>query len=300
MKTIKILLIIISICAGFLGILGALEVTINELEYLGGKNNADNLNKAIKNSIEGKNPTITALDSIASANQFNAKANYILNTELPMQEQHDIEKAQKEYRDKAALLKLKYTQADGRIKTYINDMFKEAERQDIALKPLNDMIAKMEVDKNAIDFEIGYILGSKNKYDASVRIRESEGLWGFIDTSLGSLGDGAIKLLDDTINGVLTIGNSIGKSIANKELTFERFEPNFLDSVAKYFGFNSINADDISSRYFDIYDRLSVNMIMGHFFKSLPETLTLGVGGIGVSSIFFYKYSSIRQWNFVR
>lgn len=294
MKTIKILLIILSICAGFLGILGALEATINELDYLGAQNNVDNMNKLLKASMEGKSQSEAIFDTAVSANQFDAKANYILNTELPMQEQHDIEKAQKEYRDKAALLKLKYTQADGRIKTYINDMFKEAERQNTALKPLNDMIAKMEIDKNARDFEIGYILGSKNKYDASLRIRESEGLWGFIDTTLGSLGEGVIKIADDTINGVLTIGVSL------KNLEWTRFEPNFIKGVANYFGFNSMNADDISARHFDVYDRLSVNMIMGHFMKSLPETLTLGVGGIGVSSIFFYKYSSIRQWNFVR
>lgn len=286
MKTIKILLIILSICAGFLGILGALEATINELNYLAEKNDTDNLNKLIESSLKGESQSQAIFDSIESANQFNAKA--ILNTELPMQEQHYIEKAQKEYRDKAALLKLKYTQADGRIKTYINDMFKEAERQNIALKPLNDMIAKMEIDKYARDFEMGYILGSKNKYDASLRIRESEGLWGFFDTNIGSLGDGLIKLADDTIDGVLTIGNFIIKSTAKKDLVWERFEPKFIESIAKYFGFNSINADDISSRYFDVYDRLSVNMVTGHFFKSLPETLTFGVGVIGVSIVYFF------------
>ena len=258
---------------------------IAKLDYLGSQNNVDNMNKLLKASMEGKSQSEAIFDTIESANQFDAKANYILNTELPMQEQHNIEKAQKEYRDKAALLKLKYTQADGRIKTYINDMFKEAERQNIALKPLNDMITKMEIDKNARDFEIGYMLGSKNKYDASLRIRESKGLWGFIDTNLGSLGEGAINLLDDTINSVLTLGNSAMKSVATKDLVWERFEPNFLDSVAKYFGFNSINADDISSRYFDVYDRLSINMITGHFTKSLAEMGALAIGsGLVINS----------------
>lgn len=51
----------------------------DEADYLASKNNAYNMNRAIKNSIEGKNPTITALESMESASQFNAEYNFKFN-----------------------------------------------------------------------------------------------------------------------------------------------------------------------------------------------------------------------------
>lgn len=51
----------------------------DEADYLGRQNNADNLNKLLKASAEGKSQSEAVFETIESANKFNAKYNFKFN-----------------------------------------------------------------------------------------------------------------------------------------------------------------------------------------------------------------------------
>lgn len=51
----------------------------DEADYLASKNNADNLNKLLKASAEGKSQSEAIFDTIESANKFNAEYNFKFN-----------------------------------------------------------------------------------------------------------------------------------------------------------------------------------------------------------------------------